>query len=274
QSNPDELADGISRWIEASTSFFYVEIFSLVLVFACWAQWSPWVYTKYALSVGAVSLGICVVLQTLEFLFPGFLAKVVVPEREDGRGGHTVEKICSVFLLLWWTIGTGIITFHYPFFYTSNGWFAESWPLHSSAWGGFFATLHWCLGIDTSTFNDLSEGLRYIKFLQFWSLVLIFASITPLRYKRDGYGGAGFAIAAGALTLIACMYVISLYDELSREVMRMTMMLLFLLWACVAGVCTFYGPFLVPSNGYFACWIGCFCAFKLWIIQWSSSERE
>jgi len=171
-----------------------------------------------------------------------------------------------VFLLLWWTIGTGIITFYYPFFDTSNGWFA--------AWGGFFATLHWCLGIDTSTFNDLSEGRRYIKFLQFWSLVLIFASISPLRSKPAGYGGAGFAIAAGALTLIACMYVISLYDELSREVMRMTMMLLFLLWACVAGVCTFYGPFLVPNNGYFACWTGCFCAFKLWIIQWTSSERE
>ncbi|KAL3782982.1 hypothetical protein HJC23_003138 [Cyclotella cryptica] len=228
---------------------------------------------------------------------------MLVPEREDGRGGHTVEKICSVFLLLWWTIGTGIITFHSescaffiskltsprrmlvfiqaqprmtsvccvftfigPFVETSNGWFA--------AWGGFFATLHWCLGIDTSTFNDLSEGRRYIKFLQFWSFILIFASITPLRYKYTGYGGAGFAIAAGALTLIACMYVISLYDELSREVMRMTMMLLFLLWACVAGVCTFYGPFLLLGNGYFACWIGCFCAFKLWIIQWTSSERE
>lgn len=66
---------------------------------------------KYALSVGAVSLGVCVVLQTVEFMSPGFLSKVVVKEREDGGGGHTVEKIASVFLLLWWSIGTGIITF-------------------------------------------------------------------------------------------------------------------------------------------------------------------
>ena len=43
-------------------------------------------------------------------------------------------------------------------------------------------------------------------------------------------------------------YMISFYNELSREVMRMTSMLLFLLWVCVAGVCTFYGPFLVPSK--------------------------
>lgn len=112
QSNPDELAEGISRWIEASASFFYVEIFSLVLVFACWARWVDWKYMKYAVSVGAVSLGICIILQTAEFMFPGFLAKEVIKERSDGRGGHTVEKIASVFLLVWWTIGTGIITFH------------------------------------------------------------------------------------------------------------------------------------------------------------------
>lgn len=112
QSNPDELAEGLSRWIEASTSFFYVEIFSLVLVFSCWAHWVDWSYMKYALSVGAVSLGICVILQTMEFIFPGWLNKEIVKERSDGRGGHTVEKIASVFLLVWWSLGTGIITFH------------------------------------------------------------------------------------------------------------------------------------------------------------------
>jgi hypothetical protein len=124
QSNPDELADGFSRWIEASTSFFYVEIFSLVLVFSCWAHWANSAYMKYALSVGAVSLGICIILQTTEFMFPGFLQKEVVKERSDGSGGHSVQKIASVFLLLWWSIGTGIVTFYGPFVYTSNGWFA------------------------------------------------------------------------------------------------------------------------------------------------------
>ncbi|KAL7510969.1 hypothetical protein ACHAXN_007876 [Cyclotella atomus] len=225
QSNPDELAEGLSRWIEASTSFFYVEIFSLVLVFSCWAHWVDWIYMKYALSVGAVSLGICVILQTMEFMFPGWLGKVIVKERSDGSGGHTVEKIASVFLLVWWSIGAGIITFHGPFVATSNGWFA--------AWGGYFATLHWCLGIDTSYYNDLSECRRYMKFLQFWSFILIFASIAPLRYKDlwPGYGGAGLAVATGAISLIALMYVSQLYDDLSRDIMRMTMMLGFILWA-------------------------------------------
>lgn len=111
QSSTGELAEGISRWIEAASSFFYVEIASVVLLFSCIANWFPWVYMKYALSVACVSLGICLILQTAEFLVPGFLERVVIKQREDGRGGHTIEKICSVFLLIWWLIGTGIITF-------------------------------------------------------------------------------------------------------------------------------------------------------------------
>jgi len=65
---------------------------------------------KYALSVACVSLGICLILQTLEFLIPGFLEWNLVPP-SNGSEGHRVEKVCSVVLLLWWCIGTGIITF-------------------------------------------------------------------------------------------------------------------------------------------------------------------
>ena len=63
-----------------------------------------------------------------------------------------------------------------------------------------------------------------------------------------GYGGAAFGITAGSLTVIALMYLIHLYDDMSRDVLRMTMLLLFVFWAIVAGVCTFYGPFLLTSK--------------------------
>jgi hypothetical protein len=112
QTSTSELAAGISRWIEASSSFFYVELASLVLIFACVADWFPTTWHKYALSVACVSLLICLILQTAEFLIPGFLDLVLIDKREDGSGGHTVQKICSVFLLVWWIFGTGIITFH------------------------------------------------------------------------------------------------------------------------------------------------------------------
>lgn len=108
QASPAELTAGCLRWLKASYSFLYVEVFSLILLFACVALWpkygSPSVWLKYAISVASISVGICLFLQTMEFLKPGFLQKPVV-------GEHSSEKLCSVFLLLWWIIGTGIITF-------------------------------------------------------------------------------------------------------------------------------------------------------------------
>jgi len=104
QTSPAELTQGCSRWLKASYSFLYVEVSSLVLLFACIALWSPTPWMKYAISVASVSFGICIILQTMEFLQPGFLEKPMV-------GEHSFEKLCSVFLLLWWIFGTGFITF-------------------------------------------------------------------------------------------------------------------------------------------------------------------
>lgn len=39
QTSTSELAAGISRWMDASNSFLYVELSSLVLLFACVADW-------------------------------------------------------------------------------------------------------------------------------------------------------------------------------------------------------------------------------------------
>lgn len=111
QTTTSELAAGLSRWMEAAHSFFYVELASLVLLFACVADWKSTVWEKYALSVASVSLLTCLILQTAEFLLPGFLEWILIEKREDGSGGHTIQKICSVIMLLWWILGTGIITF-------------------------------------------------------------------------------------------------------------------------------------------------------------------
>ena len=111
QTSTSELAEGIARWMEASSSFVYVELASLVLMFACVADWASTVWYKYAVSVACVSLIICLILQTGEFLVPGFLEWMVVKHQDDGSGGHNIQKVCSVFLLLWWIFGCGIITF-------------------------------------------------------------------------------------------------------------------------------------------------------------------
>ena len=111
QTTTSELAAGMSRWLEAAHSFFYVELASLILLFACIGVWDSTKLHKYALSVACVSLLLCLILQTAEFLLPGFLEWVLIEKREDGTGGYSIQKISSVVLLFWWILGTGIITF-------------------------------------------------------------------------------------------------------------------------------------------------------------------
>lgn len=266
QTSTSELAAGISRWMEASNSFLYVELSSLVLMFACVADWYGTVWHKYALSVACISLLICLTLQTTEFLIPGFLEWVIVEKRDDGSGGHTVQKICSVFMLLWWIFGTGIITFHAPFVVTSNGWFG--------AWGGLISTVKWSIGLKNSLYNDKPEGLKQLINIAICSVILVFASIPPLIQKWEHYGGAGFAIAGAALTLISCAYLITMYSDVPRSMMKITAVILFVLWTAVAGVCTFHGPFLITNNGFFAAWLGCLSALNLMVMEMKEQMPE
>ncbi len=123
---------------------------------------------------------------------------------------------------------------------TSNGWFG--------AWGGLLATVKWSIGIKNSLYNDKPEGLKQLYNLAICSVILLFASIPPLIQKWENYAGAGFAIAGAAITIIACAYLITMYSDIPQTMMKITVAILFVLWACVAGVCTFYGPFLITSK--------------------------
>jgi len=233
QTTTSELAAGMSRWLEAAHSFFYVELASLILLFACIGDWYSTKLYKYALSVACVSLLLCLILQTAEFLLPGFLEWVLIEKREDGTGGHSIQKISSVVLLFWWILGTGIITFKGPFVTTSNGWFG--------AWGGLLATTKWAIGLKKELYNDKPQGLKQLYNISICSVILLFASIPPLTQKWEHYGGAGFSIAGAVLTLIGCIYLITMYNDIPRTMMKITVLLLFVLWACIAGVTTFYG---------------------------------
>mmetsp|Transcript_26815 Transcript_26815/g.42051 ORF Transcript_26815/g.42051 Transcript_26815/m.42051 type:complete len:287 (+) Transcript_26815:255-1115(+) len=258
QTSPAELTQGCVRWLKASSSFLYVELSSLVLLFACVAllqklQWYSTAWIKYAISVASVSFGICLILQTMEFLKPGFLQKPVV-------GEHSSEKLCSVFLLLWWIFGTGFITFKAPFIVTSNGWFG--------AWGGLISSCQWCIGLDFGSYNSQSREVKYLLNLVFCSIVAILASISPLRTEYYVYvAGAGLSIAAAAITLIGCAYLIGMYNDISKNVVKLTSILLFLLWVVTAGVCTYMGPFVRTGNGFFAVWLSALCALKIATIE-------
>mmetsp|Transcript_11288 Transcript_11288/g.20300 ORF Transcript_11288/g.20300 Transcript_11288/m.20300 type:complete len:297 (-) Transcript_11288:454-1344(-) len=266
QTTTSELAAGLSRWMDASNNFIYVELASLVLLFACVADWYPTVWHKYALSVACVSLLVCLILQTAEFLVPGFLQWSAVKQGDDGTGGHSIQKVCSVFMLLWWIFGAGIITFHAPFVVTSNGWFG--------AWGGLLATVKWCIGLKFSVYEDQPAGLKQLYYIFTCSIILLLASIPPLVQKWEHYGGAGFSIAGSALTIIACAYMVTMYSDIPKSVLKINVVLLFVLWSLVAGVCTFHGPFLITNNGFFACWLGCLCSLNLMVIEMKDASPE
>jgi hypothetical protein len=130
-----------------------------------------------------------------------------------------------------------------PFVTTSNGWFG--------AWGGLLATVKWSIGLkNISFFGDGSQpsGLRQLYNLAVCSVILLFASIPPLTQDWANKGGAGLAIAGSAITCIACAYFISMYSDVPRNMMKVTVVILFVLWVVVACVCTFHGPFLYTSK--------------------------
>ena len=102
QTSPSEIIRTTKEWSNVAKSFMYVEVASLVLMFSCIGVWVSGVsLLAYALSVSVISLMMCLIIQTGEFVKPGLLDKV--------------EKPVSLFLLLWWILGTGIITFKVRF---------------------------------------------------------------------------------------------------------------------------------------------------------------
>ena len=120
QTSPSEIIAGTRTWAKVAMAFSYVEVASLVLMFSTLGVWNgsdP--YVAYSLSVSVISLALCLIIQTGEFFQPGFLSRT--------------ENGVSMFLFVWWCVGTGVITFKAPFTVTSNGYF--------SAWAGvIFAT--------------------------------------------------------------------------------------------------------------------------------------
>lgn len=174
-----------------------------------------------------------------------------------------MEVLCTPIIFL---THKHITIYLAPFVITSNGWFG--------AWAGLLATIKWSIGLKTSFYNDKPEGLKQIYNIALCSVVLMFASIPPLTQGWEHSGGAGFAIAGAAITVITCAYFVTMYSDISRNVMKITVVLLFVLWTCVAGVCTFHGPFLVTNNGYFAAWLGCLCALNFMVIEMKDSSPE
>lgn len=237
QTSPSEIVATTQAWAKVARAFIYVEVASLVLMFSTLGVWNgsnP--YVAYSLSVAVISLALCLIIQTGEFVNPGFLDKT--------------EKAVSLFLFLWWGIGTGIITFKAPFPTTSNGYF--------SAWAGFLFSTHWALNTETfrSQVDEAEKGRKMASFSLLCGLVTLFACIPSIGPGYFYRGNAIWGLVAGILTFITSLVILQKYDDIPIQMMKLISAVLFVIWATVAGILTFDGPFRDTGNGYFASWGG------------------
>eukprot|EP00121_Abeoforma_whisleri_P005832 Awhi_evm1s5290 len=77
-------------------------------------------YNGYAVALGVIGLVICLCLFAMKFATKDAL--------------FSIGKILAGFNALWWTIGTGIVTFKAPFTFLGNGYFASWFSLFASVY--------------------------------------------------------------------------------------------------------------------------------------------
>mmetsp|Transcript_16881 Transcript_16881/g.28054 ORF Transcript_16881/g.28054 Transcript_16881/m.28054 type:complete len:420 (+) Transcript_16881:35-1294(+) len=224
--------------------------------------------TAYAIAVGTVSLAFTIGLLLFATLRPNVFQAVSVPLPRD-KGTLNMSQIFSLFLLTWWSVGTGVLTFHAPYTETSNAYF--------SCWGALFCSVLLCAYSYTqvnSAWKALSEAtddmigtkqeadstMQVTAILMVCSATLFLASVDHL---GSGYGGYAFACGLLSMIVITLAGFLKKTNRMGPPGQKGFAVLLLLLWIFAAGVLTFDRPFKSTGNGFFASWVGLISASSL-----------
>jgi len=219
-------------------------------------------FTSYAVAVGAGGIIFPLIFLLMIKLCRKPFEKELVSVKEEPV---TLQKICAIFLVLWWGCGAGIGTFERPFSVPGNGYFA--------LWAGFLFSLM-ALGdvmesvkSHMSTQKESADGPSVsgpARGLFFAAVVLVVALIPWVDKGSDAVAFAEslFGMIAAATTIVACL-ILMLITKLDKKAVQVIALLLCLTWAAVAGIMTFRAPFLTVGNGYFSSYAGLFMAFQL-----------
>jgi len=194
-------------------------------------------FLYYAVVVGAVSMiisGFCILLLKYK-------------QALASSYGHFV----AVFLLIWWGIGAGILTFNEPFLIVGNGYFG-CWL--GFAMSGSFAmqTVNY-FSNSAGSIKTLEQDRRTVFFILILSLIEIVAAYFLCDHRPDCSDGYAFAIVSGVLS--ACVCLIFLIAGGALPTIYVAGFLLFW-WMASVGVLTLNvgDPFGNVGNGYFAVW--------------------
>lgn len=174
--------------------------------------------------------------------------------RASDRCTNNFMQGISVFLCVWWSFGTGLMTFKRPFNgpdSRSNGYFG-AWVALAFAW--LFS-------------HESSEGLKavlgraaehgpWLALLSLASLTLFLQALLDT-ISSEGHisGNVAWALVGSSMTLLICSLVAHLYIKMNDGFKWIAVGLL-VLWLALVGVLTFDGPYIFTGNAYFACWVG------------------
>jgi len=215
-----------------------VLVASIVLMIALgahydWKNTGVSSYSAYTISVAAIAM-------ILSFF--GLLLAKFKEDLYDKAGKH-VNMLCFSYSF----IGACFLTFKEPFTYTSNGYFAAWVLVYGSAM---------TLGMKGNAFGSSVKGLGAVMGLLASSVVVIVATITPIRddiYKSE----AVYALVLACVTSTFVLLVLAM-DKKGGSMHHMTyfgaLAILAICWIVEACLVTFRGPFEATGNGYFASW--------------------
>jgi len=198
----------------------------------------------YEVAVGAVSFALTgVMLLLYKFNGAATLEKSLFTLPKVGV--VTLEKLVIFFVWVWWIVGAVILTFEGPFLVTSNGYFG--------CWAALAISTFWLWGGGASTNSSSQAGILVA------SVILIMA--VCLSYNSSD-AACVYALIVASLTIL---YVLLLMATplVSGKAASICSLILLALWVAAAIWLTFVGPFLLTGNGYFATWLGLFCAVTI-----------
>eukprot|EP00041_Stephanoeca_diplocostata_P012163 m.202660 g.202660 ORF g.202660 m.202660 type:complete len:353 (+) comp18839_c1_seq9:213-1271(+) len=189
----------------------------------------------YAVAVGTVSLFI-----TLIYCVFYALQKL----------NDMVVAPVAIFLMMWWTIGVGILTFDSPFasLGVANG--------YVGCWLGFAMSAKFChekvsqVNSWGTLFTEAASLKRYAVVLGVASTVVFFAGISVGEKSNTYNGKTIWAIVCGAFSLCIAICLFVLHEPLSKH-LKWIGIFLVALWIAGVAVITFFGPFIAAGNGYF-----------------------
>ena len=200
-------------------------------------------------------------------------AVIVLDQQKFGMLASTwdVESLLATFLSVWWAVGAGVLTFLNPdFISTSNAYFATYAALVGSfsMLAASFADAQLPAGVAAKEGAPAAKGASKkaaLLGLFVSSLIVLIACAAYLQPAIvDAYGVIGeaaYGIAIAALTLLIVIVLLVAESKLPDAARLSVALFLAVVWTALVGATTFSQPFTNTGNGFFAAWVGLYCAF-------------